>query len=149
MKNTNKILFVSLFVGACILALAAIIAFKPVTNALASSYVSQTLSVATTSKAVAVTSSTRILATTTNPLDPTNSYIRAYASICNPSATLVYLNMNADKPADTSHAVAVIGAAAGYNVCYEITDRNLYVGSVQASSTNQTSVNVLVTSYVY
>ena len=69
--------------------------------------------------------STRVLATTTNPLDPANSYTRVWASLCNPNATLVYINLNNDKPVNASSTTAVIGAAAGYNACYEITDRNM------------------------
>ncbi len=108
------------------------------------------LRAATTSTAFSINGigSTRVLATTTNPLDPTNSYIRVFASICNPSATLVYLNMNQDKPITASSSVVLIGAAAGYSVCYEISDRNLYQGSVQASSTAVASVTVYVTDYV-
>lgn len=103
---------------------------------------------ATTSTAIAVTSSTRLLATTTNPLDPTNSYNRIYATICNPSTTLVYVLMDADKPASNAKANVVIAAAAGYNACFEINDRNPYSGSITASSTNETSTSILVTSYV-
>lgn len=105
---------------------------------------------ATTSAAVAVTSSTRILASTTNALGNGTSYTRIYATICNPSATLVYLNLNGD---NITHAplgkyTAVIAAAAGYNSCYEVTDKNLTQGSITASSTNETSVNVVVQDYV-
>lgn len=104
------------------------------------------ISAATTTASVAVTSSTRLLATTTNTVG--TGYTRVYATLCNPSATLVYVNMNQDKAASLSAAQVVIAAAAGYNACYEITDRNQYSGSIQASSTNQTSVNVIVSDYV-
>lgn len=103
---------------------------------------------ATTSTAVTVTSSTRVLATTTNALGDGSSYTRVFASICNPSATVVYLNMNHDKLASVSASQAQIAAAAGYNSCYYITDTALYQGSVQASSTNQTSTSIIVTDYV-
>lgn len=97
---------------------------------------------ATTTANIGVAGSTRILATSTNPSDPTNSYNRVYASICNPSANLVYLRLDGDKRAASTTATTIIGAAAGYNVCYEITDKNMYNGSVQASSTVSSLVNV-------
>lgn len=103
------------------------------------------LSNATTSTAVAVTSSTRVLATTTSTTG--TSYTRVYSTICNPSSTIVYLRMDSDKAASVTSGIP-IGAAAGYNACYEITDRNMYQGSIQASSTNQTSVSILVNDYV-
>lgn len=106
------------------------------------------ISNATTSTAVTVTSSTRVLATTTNALGNGTSYTRKFATICNPSSTLVYLLFDADKPASLTNANTVIAAAAGYNACYQITDVNQYSGSIQASSTNQTSTSVLVTDYV-
>lgn len=106
------------------------------------------IGVATTSTAVAVTTSTRALATTTNANGNGTSYTRTYATICNPNANPVYLRMDGDKPASNTSAVAVIAAAAGYNVCYEITDRNQYSGSITASSTGETSTSVLVTQYV-
>lgn len=115
------------------------------------SFLSNILSTATSSTAYSVTSTAnvRILATTTNPVGTpgVTSNIRVWASICNPSATIVALNMNADKPVTASSTTVFIGAAAGYSVCYEITDRNLYQGSVQASSTAGT-VSVFTTSYV-
>lgn len=97
----------------------------------------------------AVTSSTRILATTTNALGTGTSYTRVFASICNPSTNPVVILMNQDKPASLTAANAVIASAAGYSSCYEITDRNQYSGSITASSTNQTSTSVFVTEYVY
>lgn len=117
-------------------------------NVRATGYGANVLTTATTSNAVSVSGvSARVLATTTNALGNGTSYTRVFASICNPSATVVYLNMNADKAADTTHSIAQIGAAAGYNSCYEITDRNLYQGSVTASSTAG-AVSVFVTDYV-
>jgi len=108
------------------------------------------ISVATTSAAVAVTTSTRILATTTiNVADSANIYSRKFATICNPSATLVYVNLDSDKPAWLANGrfTDVIGAAEGYEACMQIHDPS-YQGSVTASSTNQTSVTVYVKEYV-
>lgn len=104
---------------------------------------------ATTTAVTSVTASTRLLATTTNPADPDNSYTRIYASICNPNATVVYLLMKNDEKVNIPGGVGgiPIAAAAGYNVCYEITSRNLYNGSIQASSTVG-AVNVITTQYV-
>lgn len=109
---------------------------------------STNIGLATTTTSVAVTSSTRILATTTNALGNGTSYTRKFATICNPSTTVVYLLMNGDKPASLTAANVAIAAAAGYNACYEIKDYNQYNGSVTASSTNQTSTNLIVTDYV-
>jgi hypothetical protein len=104
-----------------------------------------TIGAATTTASIAVTSSTRVLATTTaNGV----GYVRAYATICNPNANPVYLLLNNDKPASNAAATAVIAAAAGYNACYTIASDNHYNGSVQASSTNQTSTSVTVSDYV-
>lgn len=91
-----------------------------------------------TSGVMAITSSAQILATST----------RAGASICNPTSTLVYLNMNADKPASSiGEATKIIAGAAGYDGCYEINELNLYQGGIQASSTGETSVNLLISEY--
>lgn len=106
------------------------------------------IGVATTSTAVAVTSSTRVLATTTNALGNGTSYTRMYATVCNTSSNPVYLRLDGDKRASSASATAVIAAAAGYDVCYQIRDYNQYSGSIQASSTNETSTSVLVTDYV-
>lgn len=106
---------------------------------------------ATTSAATSVTASTRVLATTSNPLGVpgTTSFNRAYASICVNSATPVALNLDSDKPASTAsgQVTTFIASAAGYNSCYEITDRNLYNGSITASSTAG-AVTVYVKDYV-
>lgn len=121
----------------------------PKTNQLGSTITQgPTLGTATTSTAVTVTSSTRLLATTTNALGTGTSYTRLYATICNPSTTLVYVSLNGDKPASLTSANTVIAASAGYDACFEITDRNPYNGSITASSTNQTSTSILVTDYV-
>ncbi len=116
----------------------------------ASTYDATRIGTATTSSAVAVTSSTRVLATTTNALGTGTSYTRIFASICNPSTTLVYLNFDGDKAASlaSGNFTTIIAAAAGYSACYEITDKALYQGSVTASSTNETSTTVYVKDYV-
>lgn len=113
------------------------------------SWLSNILTVATSSTAVSVTASTRVLATTTINGTPGvgQVYTRVYATICNPSSTVVFLNMNRDIPADVTHSVYQIAGAAGYQSCYEITDRNLYQGSIQASSTVG-ATSVYVTEYV-
>lgn len=104
------------------------------------------IGVATTSAVTAITSSARILSTTTNTVG--SSYTRVYATICNPNANPVYLSLDGDKAASATHYTTVIAAAAGYNACYEINDRNQYSGSVTASSTNQTSTTISATEYV-
>lgn len=144
---TTRITFaVGGFAALGLLAILSSFMFSPVRDARANPYTATVIGTATTSAAVTVTSSTRLLATTTSVKGI--SYTRVYATICNPSTTLVYVNMNNDKPANTSSANVVIAAAAGYNACFEITDRNLYSGSIQASSTNQTSTSVIVSEYV-
>lgn len=116
----------------------------------ANSYTATNIGTATTSSAVSVTSSVRLLATTTNALGNGTSYTRVFASICNPSTTLVYVNLDRDKVASlaSGNFTTVIAAAAGYSACYEITDRNLYQGSITASSTNQTATTIYVKDYV-
>lgn len=108
------------------------------------------LQAATTSSAISITTSARALATTTNPTDPANSYIRVFASICNANANPVALNLDADKPANgpSGRVTVWIAAAAGYDACYEITARNPYQGSITASSTNGTATIITVKDYV-
>ena len=131
---------------AAFLALAAYFLVSGQQQARASYFNGTVISAATTTAATSLTTSTRVLATTTNTLG--TGYTRVYASICNPSATIVALGMNQDKPLTaTTQATVFIGAAAGYSVCYEITDRNMYSGSVVASSTVG-AVNVFATEYV-
>jgi hypothetical protein len=101
---------------------------------------------ATTTGSIAVTTSTRVMATTTSP---NGLYQRIYATICNPNANPVHLSLNNDKPANLSNTTFVIAAAAGYNACYEITDVNGYNGSITASSTNQTATTITWSEYVY
>lgn len=105
----------------------------------------QTLGVATTSESNSVTVSERILATTTNPTDATGNYNRYYATVCNPNANPVYLNLDEDKPATAASVTVVIAAAAGYDACYSFTN---YHGSVTASSTNGTATTISVKQYV-
>lgn len=141
------------FGGALLLLAGAFVSFALFSHerpAGAAIYQGTVFTAATTSTAFSVNGggSTRVLATSTNPIDPANSYTRVWATFCNPSATLVSLNLNADKPVTASSTTVVIGAAAGYNACFEITDRNLYQGSVQASSTAIASVTLFVTSVV-
>lgn len=105
-----------------------------------------TLSTATTSTAISVTTSARILATSTSP---TGGYFRTYASICNTSANPVYLRMDGDKQENSTSTGGIpIAAAAGYSACYEITDKNSYQGSIQASSTNGTATTLYIQEYV-
>lgn len=149
MKITIPTIIASIVFGIIMVAFAII---SPVRLVSASPITATTIGTATTTAAVAVTSSTRILATTTNPLAQpgVGSFTRVYATICNPSSTLVYLNLDGDKltSAPLGKFSTVIAAAAGYNACFEITDRNLTQGSITASSTNQTSVNITVQDYV-
>lgn len=109
--------------------------------------------VATTSAATSITTSARIMATTSNPLGTpgTTSFNRVYAVVCNPNANPVWLNLDGDKSANlsTGNVTTVIAAAAGYNACYTIDARtNGYNGSVTASSTNQTATTNTVKQYV-
>lgn len=124
---------------------------KPALPASATTYTTNNIGyTATTSAAVAVTSSTRVLATTTNTLGNGTSYTRIWATICNPTPNAVVINMNGDKAASQPGGAyqAMIGATSTLPVCFEVTDRNAYSGSIQASSTNQTSTSVTVTEYV-
>lgn len=140
----------TLLIAAAILISGCLIAFAPKNETTVGAVGGNptVLGTATTSAAVAVTSSTRVLATTTNTLGNGSSYSRKYATICNPSSTVVYVRMDGDKAASLSVGSVPIAAAAGYDACIEITDKNLYHGSVQASSTNQTSVTLYVQDYV-
>lgn len=137
----------SFSIAALVLAALAFIALVQPHFAKADFNTGTVLSVATTSASFNVTSSTRILATTTSVAYP--SYTRVYATICTASSNPVYLNLDADKPAAQGAVTTIIAAAAGYSACYEITDRNMYQGSIQASSTNQTSTVVNVKDYVH
>lgn len=138
-------------ITAVVLALLALAVFyfgQPKVEAVGS--INTVIGTATTTAATSITTSARIMATTTNPTDPTNSYNRVYAIVCNANANPVWLNIDGDKAANLpGGAVTVpIAAAAGYNVCYEFTDRNQYNGSVTASSTNGTATTITVKQYV-
>lgn len=91
---------------------------------------------ATSTARVAVSTNTRILATTTTGLR------RVYTRICNTSSTVVYLNMNNDKKASLTAGFPLFGTS-----CFDINSQNLYQGAITASSTNQTSVNLHVNSW--
>lgn len=111
---------------------------------------SSTFVSATSSTSFSITTSSRVIATTTNFGSPNfGQYRRFYATICNPSSNPVAINLDQDKPANlaTGHATFIIGAAAGYSACYTINPENLYQGSIQASSTNQTATTVYVSDY--
>lgn len=115
-------------------------------NAQASIYNGTAIAAATTTVSLSITNSARILATTTE-LGIAGT-TRVYATICNPNANPVYLLLNNDAPAQSGAYTMVIAAAAGYTACYEITDRNMYQGSITASSTNQTATTIFASQYV-
>lgn len=150
MKTITTSALSVLVVLALVLGAFALLQTTPKTHAVGSQ--ATVIGAATTTAAIAVTSSTRVLATTTNPLGVPGetSFTRVYATICNPTATLVYLNLNQDKAASVPAGAytTIIASAAGHKACYEITDFNQYSGSVTASSTNQTSVSIQVADYV-
>lgn len=139
----------AVIVAGALLILATVLLFRSPTPALGSTFpVAPAFKVATTSTAVSVTSSTRVLATTTFP-GVANGYIRAYATICNPTATPVYIRLDGDKPASNNNATFIIGTTAGLTACYELTDNQIsYLGSIQASS-SALAVSVLVNEYTY
>lgn len=147
MSTARETLITAAIIGIAIAS--ALIWYRPETVAGSTINLGPTLGSATTSTSIAVTTSSRVLATTTNALGDGTSYTRIYATICNPNANPVYISLNGDKPASNTSSTYVIAAAAGYNVCYEINDRNPYNGSVTASSTNQTSTTISVSQYVY
>lgn len=109
---------------------------KDIVKLSGNAYQATMFSAASTTGVSTITSSTRILATTTSETT------RVYAHICNDSSTKIYLNMNADKKASLTD-----GFPLAANTCFDINDQNLYQGSIQASSTNETSVSVSATSY--
>lgn len=95
-----------------------------------------------TSGVIAVTSDVQILSTTTQ---------RALATICNDSAQVVYLSLNQDIAllADGSNKGHRLNANGG---CLEInTDNNgdIYWGAIRASSTNETSSNLIINEYKF
>lgn len=130
------------------IAAATLLVFFPPSPARASGVTATPIGSATTSAAFSVTTSARLLATTTNTVG--TGYTRVYATICNANANPVALNLDSDKAANASTGALTywIAAAAGYQACYEITDRNQYSGSITASSTNQTATSITVKDYV-
>lgn len=96
---------------------------------------------ASTTITVAVTTSTRILATTSPAAD---GHVRSYVEICNPSAKSVVLALNGDQAADarTNGGIWLLSGA-----CFNITPLKLYTGAIQASSSDQSSVPLLVNDY--
>lgn len=146
MKALNTNVIAAILVAAAILILASILLLKPTGNAFAGSpAVSPAFGFATTTATITVTTSTRILATSTNTLG--NGYTRAYASICNTSASKpIVILMNQDKPANASING---GVWINANSCYEVTDKMLYQGSITASTSDQSAVQILVNDYVY
>lgn len=145
---TTKNLAIALM--ALSLAVVGVVTLKssPKGQLLGGAYTQTNLGSATSSAAFAITASARIIATSTSLTG--TSYTRVFASICNPNANPVVINMNSDKAADrnSGQVTTVIAAAAGYNACYEITDRNASSGSVTASSTNETSTTITVQQFV-
>lgn len=105
-------------------------------------YTSSQFSVASTSSiTTAVTTSTLILGTTTA------THTRLFADICNPSATVpVVLNLQEGEAAD---ARTNGGIWLNTNSCFDITPLRLYTGSVTASTSNGSSVGMLVTEYEF
>ncbi len=99
-------------------------------------WTSSQFSVASTSKVVAVTSDIMLVGSSTS------AYQRAYTSICNDSSQVVYLGLNGDKQVTQSNGIRL---NAGN--CYEITDQNLYTGAIRATSTNETSSNVIINDF--
>lgn len=147
--KTIEIVLTSVFILVALFAAVTFMVSRPVSVGAAGYQVTNIGLTSTSTRLVAVTSSVRLSATTTSPTDSTTSYVRSYVNICNANVNPVYLRFDGDKPASIAGGyTAVIAAAAGYNVCYEINDRNLYLGSIQASSTNQTSTNVSIAEYI-
>lgn len=95
---------------------------------------------AATSGVIAVTSDAQILASSSR---------RGYASICNDSANVVYLGLDQDKPlrADGLNVGHRLNANGG---CLEIVqDEGIYFGSIRASSTNETSSNLIIREHLF
>lgn len=136
------------FLGVVILTIVAIVAIAfslPKQTFAGSPAVAPAFGQATTTSTISVTTSTRILATTTNTIG--TGFTRAYANICNTSATkAIVILMNQDKPAN---AATSGGVWINANSCYEVTDKMLYQGSITASTSDQSAVQVLVNDYVY
>ncbi len=148
MTKTNILTVVTAFAAFTFLSLL-IVLYAPRFSS-ANPYTATVIGVATSSSAISVTTSARLLSTTTS-LDAVNSHQRVYTSICNASSSPVWLNLDSDKPANLSTGQVTVGiaSAAGYNTCFEITDRNLYQGSITGSSSIQAPTIVTVKDYVY
>lgn len=145
MKAIDFKFVIGVIVSLAIIAIGTLLLLQPKETFAGSPPISPAFSVASTSAMISVTTSTRVLATTTNPLG--NGFTRSYATICNTSATKpVVISLNGDKPANAS-------VSGGYwlnaNACYEIADKMLYQGSVTASSSDQSAVQILVQDYTY
>lgn len=147
---THKLPFILVgFIVAVLFILSVVVLISGQEPVHANPFTATRIGAATTSATVQLTAATsaRVLATTTGVDSSGVSYTRVYATICNQSATPVELLMNNDKAVSiSSGATAIIGLAAGLLPCYEITDRNMYTGSVTASSSG--SVSVYVSDYV-
>lgn len=148
MQNNSLAFSIGGFVFLGLLGLVASLVFLGQPIAHANPYTATFIGAASTTVSVAVTTSTVVLATTTNALGNGTSYTRVYSTICNPNANPVYISLNNGIPASATSATYVIAAAAGYNTCFETTDRNMYSGSITASSTNQTSTTIFASQYV-
>lgn len=140
-KQTLLIVAVIAFAGLAIW-------FKPAAQAPAvgAFYGTETvIGLATTTTSTSVTSSTVIMATTSN--DVGTGYTRVYATICNPNANPVYINLDNGRAAAIGAANVVLAAAAGYNACWD-TRGISYNGAITASSTAQTATTISYKQYV-
>lgn len=94
---------------------------------------------------ISVTSSKRILATTTSGVT------RVRAEICNVGSNPVYVLVSEDKNININTGGGFpIAAAAGFESCYVMSPDtgNLSTGSVKASSTAQTATSLYVTEWL-
>lgn len=144
-KITTFALFTTSFLAIVAAILLSVSVFGLKQDAHANPYTASFIGNATTTSSVSVTSSVRVMATSTY-VGTTNT-TRVYATFCNPNANPVYLFLGNDAAASNASSTYVIAAGAGYQACYEITDRNLYQGSVTASSTNQTATTIFTSQY--
>lgn len=86
-------------------------------------------STATSSTVTSVTSSARVMATST---DGQSGYTRVYAALCNVGAVSAYIRLDGDKAVNINTAGAIPLAVGA---CYYLNDQNMYQGSITASST--------------
>jgi hypothetical protein len=139
MKSLNNSVFVPALLTALVVSAVFMIFSRDVPVAVGSTInLGPALQTATTSGSVSVTTSTRLMATTSNPQDASNQWTRIYATVCNPNANPVYLALDGDQPASLANSTYVIAAAAGYDVCFTLENTG-YNGSITASSTNQSA----------